>query len=180
MTPEQCSPKLISIKEAAQEQKVIIVFDNCLRIAPAKENLLSCQEISNSLTGGTYSPIRILIVDEDTIARPLRHLFEASGCSADYVSNGVDAWSLLSDCKYDLIIMEMRIPGINGLELLRMMHKLYSHPAAIMMMDGRFPAIESVAESLGVDGFFYKPFSLTSLCDYAVDLLKAQAELLKA
>lgn len=174
MTHEPYSPEPVSIKEAAQEQKIINVVGNCLRIVPSKEELVSCQDTANSIIGETVSPIRVLITDEDSIGRPLRQLFEASGYSVDHVSNGVDAWSLLSNFHYDVVLIEMRIPGINGLELLRMMHKLHSRPAAIMMMHGRFPAIESVAESLGVDGFFYKPFMLTSLCDYAIDLLKAQ------
>lgn len=63
---------------------------------------------------------KVLIVDDDPMSRKLaRDVLQANGYSTDEVSTGEDAIAATAAIKPDLIIMDIRLPGIDGLETTR-------------------------------------------------------------
>lgn len=61
--------------------------------------------------------IRVLVADDDAVsAKAARTMLEQLGCSADVVSNGLRAVQFFRERDYDLILMDWRMPGLDGVE----------------------------------------------------------------
>lgn len=68
----------------------------------------------------TDRPLRVLIVDDHPAnRRMLRIMMEAAGAQADEATDGHDAIELAADWAFDLILMDVRMPGMDGLEATR-------------------------------------------------------------
>ena len=68
-----------------------------------------------------YDPMtrRILVVDDMEFNRHhLRKILEADGFEVDSVADGRSAWDELSTQRFDLVITDLRMPDLNGLDLL--------------------------------------------------------------
>jgi CheY-like chemotaxis protein len=62
--------------------------------------------------------IRILIVDDEPIVRTsLEHWFRDEGCVVETASSGKEALSKLAESEWDLFLLDIRMPGMDGLEL---------------------------------------------------------------
>ena len=67
----------------------------------------------------------ILVIDDDgLVTKSLCGLLEKSGFSADSSENGADAIELVKDTHIDLIIADIRLPGINGVETVKKIKEL--------------------------------------------------------
>jgi CheY-like chemotaxis protein len=61
--------------------------------------------------------LKILLADDDIIAqKAMVELLKKIGLSADVVSNGLDAINILQDRSYDVILMDVQMPKMDGLE----------------------------------------------------------------
>jgi len=102
--------------------------------------------------------IRILIVDDDSLVR--RSLcevlsFEGYGCSS--VENGSEALNRLKETEYDIVISDMKMPRMSGLDLLRAVRA--DHPAVRVIMVTGFGSIDTAvaAMRLGAVDYITKP-----------------------
>lgn len=106
---------------------------------------------------------RILVVEDDRVSREgLCRLLEAAGHEALAAENGVEALRLLSDTTVDLVLADVYMPAMDGLELTM---RLYEHHAdapvvVIMSGGGTRSASETLedAAKLGVKHTLAKPF----------------------
>lgn len=65
-------------------------------------------------------PLRVLIVDDDRVSRQLfAHLLDALGHEAEIVSNGAAALEALARQRYDLLFLDVRMPDVDGVEVVR-------------------------------------------------------------
>ena len=72
---------------------------------------------------------RILIVDdEEDILRGLEKIMKAKGMSPSTARSGMEAVELLKTNDFSLIISDLMMPGMSGLELLEVVKKDYPHP----------------------------------------------------
>ena len=104
--------------------------------------------------------MRILIAeDEELLAKGLKHLLEKSKYSVDIVYNGLDAWEYFKVEKYDSIILDIMMPKMNGIEVLKKIRKAGS-TVPIMMLSAK-SEIEDRVEGLegGADDYLPKPFA---------------------
>ena len=53
------------------------------------------------------------------IARALKVLLEKNKCAVDIVHNGKDAWDFISQGDFDVIVLDIMMPEVDGLEVLR-------------------------------------------------------------
>ena len=91
--------------------------------------------------------MRILIAeDEVEIARALKVLLEKNKCSVDIVHNGKDAWDYISQGKFDVVVLDIMMPEMDGLEVLRKMRD--SHDDAGFGARGD---LEFVGHGRGID-----------------------------
>jgi CheY-like chemotaxis protein len=114
---------------------------------------------------------RILLVDDQReVSRMLRSSLELSG--KDYVvvdvPSGEEALLELGRGPVDLLVTDLRLPGISGLELLEKVHQLNPYARAIMITGHPTDEARTQAESLGVVAFLQKPIG-TSIFLEAVE-----------
>lgn len=108
--------------------------------------------------------MRILISEDDAaLAEALRFALTQSGFAVDWVSNGLDADEALKGAEFGLLILDLGLPKLDGLEVLRRLRRRNS-TLPVLILSGREQPEEKVAGlDLGADDYLVKPFSLNEL-----------------
>ena len=70
------------------------------------------------------NPKVLLVDDEERFISALAKRLSLRGINADWVCNGEDAISKVKENQYDLAMLDVKMPGIGGIELKRMLHQL--------------------------------------------------------
>ena len=108
---------------------------------------------------------RILIVDDETdMLRLLKRSLEPDlGCHVDTASSGEEAFAMIQAARYDLVLSDMKMPGMGGAELLRQVRELKRGITVIMMT--AYGSIDSAVEAIraGAYDFISKPFDHDTL-----------------
>ena len=108
--------------------------------------------------------MRILIVeDEKKIANYLKKGLEQESFAVDVANDGKYGYDLASSEDYDLIILDLMLPGIDGLEICRRLRKHDNH-SPILMLTARGKIEEKVTGlNTGADDYLAKPFAFEEL-----------------
>ncbi|MED4570015.1 response regulator transcription factor [Brevibacillus agri] len=105
------------------------------------------------------SPSTILIVDdEERIRRILRMYLEKAGYVADEADDGSAALSLVEQIDYDLVILDLMLPEMDGIELCRRLRERQQVPIVIVSARGE-QADRLRGFEAGADDYVVKPFS---------------------
>ncbi|QCO17356.1 response regulator (plasmid) [Azospirillum brasilense] len=125
---------------------------------------------------------RILVIDDvPAFTALLRMTLETQGHQVAEANDGLSGLSMLERESFDLAIVDMMMPGLDGVELIRRLRARDSaHTPAIIAMSGGtddFPAAFSLNLSAmhGADRVLYKPFDTSELTDAVDELLAARA-----
>jgi len=107
---------------------------------------------------------KILIAEDEEIA--LKHLklsLEEEGWIVIGVNNGLEAWNRFEKEGYDLLIADIKMPGLDGLELLSRVKEEYPY-IDVLIITG-FASIESAVDAMkkGATDYITKPFNLDEL-----------------
>jgi len=116
---------------------------------------------------------RILIVDDDRAFRlSTAALLRADGYEVDGAADGAEAAESLRAKKYDLVLLDMRMPGVDGLGVLEAL-RLWGDRVPILMISG-FGTVDSAVRALhlGADDFLTKPVEPDVLSARVADLLE--------
>lgn len=107
---------------------------------------------------------KILIVeDEPDIARLLQTHLADIGCQADWVGSGEQALSRFDRGGYRLAVMDLMLPGIDGLELCRRLRARDGY-VPILMLTAKSTELDRVLGlEMGADDYLTKPFSIPEL-----------------
>ncbi len=110
------------------------------------------------------SRLRILIVDDErTLARSIKLFLEEQGHEAEAAHDGDRALELLEKLRPDLVFLDLRLPGLSGLELLK---RIRAHdPAIVTVVMTAYGTIEGAVEAMKLGSFDYvtKPVDLDEL-----------------
>ena len=109
--------------------------------------------------------MRILIVeDHPDILANLYGFLEPKGHVLDAARNGYAALALASENDYDVIVLDIGLPGLNGLELCQKLRGELSLATPVLMLTARDSLNDKVAGfDSGADDYLVKPFSLVEL-----------------
>ncbi|MDQ0189456.1 response regulator [Alicyclobacillus cycloheptanicus] len=109
-------------------------------------------------------PKKILIVDDQFGIRVLlQEVLQREGYTIFQANNGPTALDIVQKENPDLILLDMKIPGMDGLEILRVIRKLEVETKVIMMTAyGELNLIREAME-LGALAHFTKPFDIDEL-----------------
>ena len=114
-------------------------------------------------------PKKILILDdEELIIRTLARLLEKSGYEVLVVKNGQDAVAMVEEDEIDLIISDIRMPGLNGLEAMKSVCQKQEQNGKkkipLIFITGYADLhLEQEAKELKPVDYIYKPFDLSEL-----------------
>ena len=111
------------------------------------------------------SPKKVLVVDDQYgIRLLLKEVFSKDTNIIIYqASNGKQALEVIQHEKPDLILLDMKMPGMDGIELLRRLKRLNTRAKVIMMTAyGELDMVEEASE-LGASAHFTKPFDIEEL-----------------
>ncbi|WP_192358359.1 response regulator transcription factor [Mesorhizobium mediterraneum] len=107
---------------------------------------------------------RILLVeDDDRIVGFIKRGLEAEGYLVDLANNGEDALAMVREVSYSLIILDRVLPGIDGLEVCRMLRR-EQRKNLVLMLTAR-DSLQAKVEGLkgGADDYLTKPFAFDEL-----------------
>ena len=106
---------------------------------------------------------RILIVeDEEKIARFVTLELEHEGYQVEYAADGRTAVDLALERDYDLVLLDVLLPQLNGVEVLRRIRKHKDVP--VIMVTARDAVMDKVAGlDAGADDYLTKPFAIEEL-----------------
>ncbi len=104
--------------------------------------------------------MKIMLVEDEKITRKtLTDILKKENYEVDSFSDGTEAFNYLGNNYYDVIITDLRLPGINGLEILKKTKEI--SPKTIVIIITAFATVETAIESLKLGAYDYllKPFS---------------------
>jgi len=125
-------------------------------------------------------PINLLVVEDDPLMREFVYQTLSRGqYILETASKGIEAQSKLDERAYHLIILDIKLPDLSGLELLSHIKKLSPAPEVVMMT--AYATIEGAVEAMrmGAANYLRKPFSaqeLEAAVKNALDLQKLKEE----
>ncbi|HVW43051.1 MAG TPA: response regulator transcription factor [Amycolatopsis sp.] len=108
--------------------------------------------------------MRVLVVeDEQAFAATLRKGLEAEGFSVEVVHSGRDGLWKATEHTYDVIVLDIMLPGLSGYEVLKGLRAAQNWTPVLMLTakDGEYD--EADAFDLGADDYLTKPFSYVVL-----------------
>ena len=108
--------------------------------------------------------MRILLAEDDAIiADGLSRSLRQGGYAVDWAANGVDAEAALLTVDYDLLILDLGLPKLVGLEVLKRLRARNSSLAVLILtaLDGSGDRVKGL--DLGADDYMVKPFDLAEL-----------------
>ena len=118
---------------------------------------------------------KILLVDDDEMIRDsLRIVFDTKGCFLKTVETAEEGLQILEKEKYDIVISDLRLPGIDGLRFLRFAALIQPEPAKLLITAYKDDHVYSEALRIGVSEFIEKPFSVNAFVNLLALTLKKQ------
>lgn len=107
---------------------------------------------------------RILVVDdEDALRTVLSAELNSEGYDVGTAADGVEALAELQKAKFDLVLLDIKMPNMNGFEVLKIIKEKYAGTKVIMLTG--FADLKNAIESkkLGAEDFVSKPYDLVDL-----------------
>ena len=105
----------------------------------------------------------LLIDDDEWIRDSLSIFFENEGCLIEAFETAEEGLKALKKQPYDIIIVDYRLPGMDGLDFLKRIRKSNSTAIKILVTAYGNKEVISEAEQIGIHGYLEKPFSTKTI-----------------
>lgn len=123
----------------------------------------------------------ILVVDDDkSILRTFTRILQKSGYDVDVAETGKEAMEKTENRHYDLALVDIRLPDMDGTDLLAKLKRQLQHTVKIMITG--FPSLETGVKALdeGADAYLVKPVKPQELLILIEEKLKNREETAEA
>ena len=123
---------------------------------------------------------RILVVDSDeTVRRAAHELLGRFGCEVETAHYGEEAFLMARSFHYDAILIDIRLPDMNGYECFCQLKEIHEHVPVILMTGFGYDPSHSIvkARQQGCKSVLYKPFRLDQLLNEVEAAVSSPADL---
>ena len=120
---------------------------------------------------------RIIIVDDDeNIRKTMKAILEDEGYIVDLATNGKEAIEMTQEKTYNIAILDIRLPDMEGVELLKLIK--YNVPKTRKIMVTGYPSMQNAILALNknADAYLVKPVNVEKLLDMVREQLQLQEE----
>ncbi|WP_300463607.1 response regulator [Desulfobacula sp.] len=119
----------------------------------------SLESIKNSVKDIFFQP-RVLVVDDEVrIQKACKRLLTEEGCDVEVAENGINGLKMLEEKHFDIILLDLMMPGMSGLDVLTDVKA--HHPDTVVIVVTGYATLEHSIETMkkGAFDFLSKPFS---------------------
>jgi len=98
--------------------------------------------------------VKILIVDDESVVRQaFVRILSSERCSVEAVSNGPDALRRMREQAFDVVLLDLKMPGMDGMTVLRTIKENWPESEVIIVTG--YAALETAKESVALGAFDY-------------------------
>jgi DNA-binding response OmpR family regulator len=117
---------------------------------------------------GSQEPGGLILIVEDNrnISEMVGEYLEGRGFEVDYAADGLDGYRLASENSYDVIVLDLMLPGLDGYGVLEALRSDRSTPGVkVLVLSAKsLQADRDRSRQLGAEAFLTKPFLPDDLC----------------
>ena len=118
--------------------------------------------MSKGVLGKLMSKTILIVEDEPTLLETLTYNLQRAGYQVEAINNGLKALEMARQNPPDLILLDIMLPGLDGLDFTRLIRQEFATP--IIMLTARDEEIDRVLGlEIGADDYLTKPFSMREL-----------------
>ncbi|MGE0631635.1 MAG: response regulator [Pseudobdellovibrionaceae bacterium] len=162
-------------KKRINTRDLIEKIQTLARAKMSAQSVVSLDQVRNLNPKKEPDPKVILVIEDDeTMRSAMKRIFESDGFKVIMAADGTQLSTVLDDSPLDLIILDIGLPWINGIELAQLMKQnsdLKKLP--LIFVSGKTSSEEmKMAFDVGADDFIKKPFDVEKLKKTVRTLLK--------
>jgi DNA-binding NtrC family response regulator len=121
--------------------------------------------------------VKILLVDdEEEFVKSLSERIKMRELGSDVAFNGEEALRIVKDQVPDVMVLDLKMPGIDGLEVLRRVKKTYPEIQVIILTGHGSDKDEKAARRLGAFDYLQKPVNIDDLIHHIMRAYKSKIE----
>jgi PAS domain S-box-containing protein len=153
--------------QLAKPLKASQLYNMLVQLLSAGEGREGTAEVAMDGKQATSSPLRILLAEDNAMNQKVAlRLLERLGYSADVASNGLEALAALERKPYDVVLMDVQMPELDGLDATRRICELWppdSRPHIIAMTANALPEDREACFAAGMNEYVAKPIRADEL-----------------
>jgi len=134
-------------------------------------------EVGGHAAGSTwqFAPAQVLVVDDGAENRELvRLVLEAAGLHVSQAENGAEALAQVADGAFQLVLMDVQMPVMDGFTATRLMRERGHHLPVLALTANAMKGFEAEIEAAGFTGFLTKPVDIDAMLDTLALHLKGE------
>ncbi len=121
-----------------------------------------------------HVPFKLLVIDDDQLFLEIaHHHLEKAGYEVDVASDPHQGVNRAIETHFDLILLDLMMPGLHGEEVLRLLKPLGGRQRILVVSGNTGQSYRSRARDLGAVGYLEKPVSADNLCQTVKDILES-------
>lgn len=124
-----------------------------------KDETNDIKSIRQSIEDSFFKPRVLVVDDEKRVRQACLRLLNDEGCDVKLVNNGLDCLKIISEQHHDIILLDLMMPGMSGMDVLARVKSL--HPDTVVIVITGYATLEYSIDAMkkGAFDFLSKPFS---------------------